>query len=616
MGVEEKLRLLISQALEALASSGVIAFDPAALPAFSVERPKNAAHGDLATNIALVLAKPAKRSPRDLAVAIQAKLADAPWIKKVDLAGPGFLNVTFAPAAFHEVLTEVHAAGLGYGRAPAATGERVLLEFVSANPTGPLLISHGRNAIVGDAIGRLLEARGCRVVREYYVNDFGNQVRLLSKSVRASWCGEQPPEGGYGGWYVATMAQWIGKHFPEIINDETRDEELARHCVARMIEGVPGASDVQGIRRTLGSLKIYFDAWYSEESLHRWGRVASVLATLQERGIVVPIEGGALAFKVDEGGEGDKDRIVRKSDGTTYTYFASDIAYHADKAGRNFDRLINVLGADHHGYVPRLRAALEAIGYDTNRFEVILYQLVSLLRDGQPYKMGKRLGNLITVDEVVEEIDTAAGRVGAGADALRYYYLSRRTETPLELDIEVAKKQSMDNPVFYLQYGHARLCAILRRAHSVFGLRAPRPTAEVASKLMHPDELAILLLLGSYPRLVEESARERAPHKVVFFLQELSQQFQSYFTRLKVDHDAILPQAWLTSQPGWEASWDRDKSLARLAWIDAIRVVYRNALELLGIHAPERMDRPVVAEGAADSTVEDEQDVPEAAPPS
>ncbi|MCL2824235.1 MAG: DALR anticodon-binding domain-containing protein, partial [Polyangiaceae bacterium] len=265
--------------------------------------------------------------------------------------------------------------------------------------------------------------------------------------------------------------------------------------------------------------------------------------------------------------------------------------YHEDKASRGYDRLINVLGADHHGYVARLRSGLAAVGFPKDGFEVLLYQLVKLLRDGEEVKMGKRLGNLITVDEVVEEIDAIAGRVGAGSDALRYYYLSRRTETPISMDIEQAKKQSVDNPVFYLQYGHARLCAILRRADECFGLRVPRFRRVHESKLTHPDELAMLMLLGSFPRVVETAAKERAPHRVLFFLQELSQAFQSYFTRLKsVDRDAILPQRWQREQPGWEASWDWELTQARLAWINAIRVVYRAGLELLGIHAPEHME--------------------------
>lgn len=605
MGVEEQLKHTLTEALDGLAASGALPLEAVRQVSFVVERPKRADHGHLATNVAMVLAKPAKRPPRDIATLIKNVLEAEPTIAKVDIAGPGFLNVWLQPAAFHEVLRAIERAGMAYGRAAAATGERVLLEFVSANPTGPLLISHGRGGIVGDAVGRLLEASGCRVTREYYINDFGNQVMLLAKSVRAAHRNEPPPEGGYGGAYVKTLAQWVSANMPEALSDDAPIDQLARVCIARMLEGVPGAPELGGIRNTLSSLGINFDVWFSEESLHRWGRVAAVLARLQASGHLVPVEGGALAFRAE--GEDDKERIVRKSDGKTYTYFASDIAYHADKAGRGYDRLINVLGADHHGYVPRLRAALGALGYDASRFEVILYQLVSLLRDGQPVKMGKRLGNLITIDEVAEEIDAAAGRKGAGADALRFYYLSRRTDTPIELDIEVAKRQSLDNPVFYIQYGYARLCAILRRAETVFGLQAPRVVGRLADKLVHPDELAMLQLLGSYPALVREAARERAPHRIVFFLQELSQQFQSYFTRLKVEHDAILPQSWQTSQPDWQAHWDRDKTLARLAWVQAIRTVYGAGLALLGIQAPERMERPPAAAEAGPE--EDDQDV-------
>ena len=599
MGVEEQIRLAISDALEALIAREALPAE-ASTATFNVERPKHADHGDLATNVALVLAKKAKRKPRELAEVIGKELEANDDVASVEIAGPGFLNLRLHPSAFHAVLREVERLGVAYGRGPAAAGERVLLEFVSANPTGPLLISHGRGAILGDTVGRLLEAAGNRVAREYYVNDFGNQVRLLSASVRAAAKGEPPPEGGYGAAYVHSLAGWIKENAADLLEDDADPAELSRMCVTRMLEGVPGASELGGIRATLASLNIYFDNWYSEESLHRWGRVRTVLERLRAQGQIVELEGGALAFQSDDS-EDDKERVVRKSDGKTYTYFASDIAYHADKAGRGYDRLINVLGADHHGYVARLRGGLAAVGFDKDRFEVLLYQLVKLQRDGVEVKMGKRLGNLITVDEVLDEIDAAAGRVGAGADALRYYYLSRRTETPIALDIEQAKKQSLDNPVFYLQYGHARLCAILRRAEDVFGLKVPRFQKKHADKLVHPDELAMLMMLGSFPRLLDEAARERAPHRVVFFLQELSQAFQSYFTRLKnVDRDAILPQSWQREQEGWEERWDWDKTKARLAWINAIRLVYHAGLDVLGIHAPERMDAPVAASEGED----------------
>jgi arginyl-tRNA synthetase len=613
MGIEEQLKQAIETAVDGLAGSERL--PPAARSAqFVVERPKAAEHGDLAANVAMVIAKSAKKPPREIAALVKERLEQEPIVRQVEIAGPGFLNVWLRPAAFHRVLGDIQRDGAGYGRAPAAMGERVLLEFVSANPTGPLLVSHGRGAIYGDAVGRLLEACGHRVVREYYINDFGNQIRLLAESVGAAHLGRPPPEGGYGGEYVKSLARWIARAQPDVLALETVGgvmeapeplERLARVCVARMLEGVPGDEELRGIRNTLASIGVWFDGWFSEESLHRWGRVDAVLAALRESGHVVALADGALAFKAAEG-EDDKDRVVRKSDGRTYTYFASDIAYHADKASRGFDRLVNVLGADHHGYVARLRNGLDAVGFPAaERFEVLLCQLVSLLRDGKPYKMGKRLGNMITVDEIVDEIDAAAGRKGAGADALRYFYLSRRAESPIELDIEVAKKQNLDNPVFYLQYGHARLCAILRRARTLFGLEPPRWSSALEPGLVHADELAILGHLGTYPRVVREAARERGPHRVVFFLHELSQRFQSYFTRLKQEHDAILPQSWQTSEPGWEAAWDRRKTLARLAWVDAIRVVYAAGLGVLGVSAPERMERPAAEQAPA---TEDEED--------
>ena len=390
-------------------------------------------------------------------------LRRAEGVREVSLAGAGFLNLRLTPAPFHAVLRDVLAAGLAYGRAAAATGERILLEFVSANPTGPLLISHGRGAILGDAVGTLLEAVGHRVTREYYVNDFGNQVRLLGESVRAMLEGRPAPEGGYGADYVRELATWLGENAKDAVADPDA-MALARAAVTRMLDGVPGSSVLPGIKRTLAGLGVRHDAWFSEESVHRWGRVSAALIELSRRGYLEERE-GALFFKSESEGD-DKDRVVRKSDGL-YTYFASDIAYHADKVERGYDRLIDVLGADHHGYQARVRGALKALGAPADRLEVLLYQLVNLLRDGKPYKMGKRLGNLITIEEVVDEIDEAARRKGAGADALRYFYLSRRSDTTIDLDLEVAKKTSLDNPVFYLQYGYARACSMLARADEV-----------------------------------------------------------------------------------------------------------------------------------------------------
>ena len=430
MGVEEQVRGLVAAALADLVREGALPSEVVGA-SFAVERPKRPEHGDLATNAALAVQKLAKKPPRDIAGLLEKRLRQSPAITAVEIAGPGFLNLRLAPASFHRVMGDILGAGIAYGRAPAATGERILLEFVSANPTGPLLISHGRGAILGDAVGAVLEAAGHRVTREYYLNDAGNQVRLLAESVRAVVDNRPTPEGGYGGDYVKELAAWVRDQTPEVLTDPD-PATLARACVTRMVDGVPGSKVLPGIKRTLSDLGIHFDVWFSEESLYRWGRVGGALAELDRRG-ALKMEEGALFFKSADEGD-DKDRVVRKTDGT-YTYFAGDIAYHADKVARGYDRLINVLGADHHGYTARVRGALKALGLPSERFEVLLFQLVNLLRDGKPVKMGKRLGNLITIEEVVEEIDEAARRKGAGTDALRYFYLSRRSDSTIDLDL-------------------------------------------------------------------------------------------------------------------------------------------------------------------------------------
>ncbi len=585
MGIEQQIQDEIASALGALAADGTLPSE-VAQASFKVERPKRAEHGDLATNAALAVQKLAKRPPREIAALLAAQLDASAIVESVEIAGPGFINLRLTPAPFLQVLRDVMRAGAGYGRAPSASRSRLMIEFVSANPTGPLLVSHGRGAIYGDGVARLLEAAGHQVSREYYINDFGNQVRLFGASVRAAAAGQPAPEGGYGGGYVSEVARWLTDNAPEVVTGSD-DGELQRLCVTRMLDGVPGSTELPGIKNTLASLGIHFDNWYSEESLHRWGRVGASLARLKARGALVERD-GALFFKSEAEGD-DKDRVVRKSDGI-FTYFASDIAYHADKFDRGYEELLVVLGADHHGYEARVRGAVRALGYADERFQVLFFQLVSLLRDGKPYKMGKRLGNLITIEEIVEEIDEAAQRKGAGADALRYFYLSRRSDTTIDIDLELAKKASLDNPVFYLQMGYARLCSIARRASEVFGLTAPAHSDGLAARVSHPDELQILAQLGRFPAVVTEAADQREPHRVVFYLTELSRQFQSYFTRLKTEGDTILPLKSQMAIEGWEERWDRDKTLARLLWIAAIKTVYGAGLKILGITALERME--------------------------
>jgi arginyl-tRNA synthetase len=396
---------------------------------------------------------------------------------------------------------------------------------------------------------------------------------------------------------------------------------LGRACVTWMLRGIPGSRTLPGIRPSLADLRVVFDVWFSEESLHRSGQVGAVMSQLEAGGHLARHD-GALFFKAPEGALEDKDRVVRKSDGT-WAYFASDIAYFADKIARGYDRLIDVLGADHHGYVARVRNALTALGLPQDRFEALLYKLVFITKDGVAVKSSKRAGNIVTVDEIMDEIDDATGRKGSGADALRFFFLSRSAGSNVEFDIELAKKASLDNPVFYVQYGYARLCSILRKARAI-GL-APLSQPQVGpggwSALKHPDELAIAHKLGDFPDVLGEAARLREPHRIVFYVQELARDFQSYFTRLKGEADPILPPESKRRELGWQDGWDFQKTRARLAWIEAIRVTYAGALELIGVSAPERMDRPAGAAqemtgqvpGDGEASDEDEEDENEAA---
>jgi len=585
MSLSDRVREALRTALESMGIRDVEGV------AWTVERPKRPEHGDLATNAAMALGKRVGKPPRAVAEELVKALAGSDVVATAEVAGPGFVNLRLHPRAFHAELADILRAGKAFGRAPSATGERVDVEFVSANPTGPVTVASGRNAVLGDAVARLLEARGNRVTREYYINDRGNQVRKFAESVRAAAEGREPPEDGYKGAYVAELAGWLKQVEPQLLGGGDLDA-LGRVCVTWMLRGIPGSRTLPGIRPSLADLGVRFDVWFSEESLHRWGAVDAVMRQLEQGGHLLHKE-GAVFFKAPEGTTEDKDRVVRKSDGT-WAYFASDVAYFADKIARGYDRLVIVLGADHHGYVARVRNALSALGLPAERFEALLYQLVFLTKAGQPVKMGKRAGNIVTVDEVMDEIDDAAGRKGAGADALRFFFLSRSANSNVEFDIELAKKKSLDNPVFYVQYGHARLCSILRKAESLGIAARKHLSVDEWSRLAHPDELAIAHRLGDFPDAVAEAASQREPHRIVYYLQDLARDFQSYFTRLK--DDPILPPDSVRARSDWEASWDFGKTHARLAWVEAIRAVYADALDLLGISAPERMDRP--AEGA------------------
>jgi arginyl-tRNA synthetase len=607
MSIAQRVRAALSSALESIARAGQLgdASEDAGGAGWVVERPKRPEHGDLSTNVALALAKRAGRPPRSIAEALVRALADDDVIASAEVAGPGFVNLRLRPAVFHAELDAVLLAGRAWGRAPAATADRVNIEFVSANPTGPVTVASGRNAVLGDSVARLLEATGHRVAREYYINDRGNQVRAFAESVRAVSEGHEPPSDGYKGPYVGELAAWFAAMDRSLLSADT--DTLGRACVTWMLRGIPGSRTLPGIRPSLADLRVDFDVWFSEESLHRSGQLGAVMSQLEAGGHLARHD-GALFFKAPEGALEDKDRVVQKSDGT-WAYFASDIAYFADKIARGYDRLIDVLGADHHGYVARVRNALTALGLPQDRFEALLYQLVFITKDGVAVKSSKRAGNIVTVDEIMDEIDEAVGRKGAGADALRFFFLSRSAGSNVEFDIELAKKASLDNPVFYVQYGHARLCSIMRKARAI-GLTAPPAGSRPWASLRHPDELALAHKLGDFPDLVAEASRLREPHRIVFYVQELARDFQSYFTRLKGEADPILPPESTRRGARWQEAWDFEKTRARLAWIEAIRAVYAAALDLIGVSAPERMDRPAGAaqEMTGEAPVEDDDE--------
>ena len=550
-----------------------------ALP-WSVERPKQGTRGDLATNVALVLAKHLGKPPRDIASAICEEIVEAQGIAHCEVAGPGFINMTLAKEYFHDELKEILAAGAGWGRKPSGTGERINLEFVSANPTGPVTVASGRNAVIGDALGRLLESQGHRVTREYYINDRGKQIAQFTKSVFAhqvpgAYTSDQVE---YHGAYVSELASWFTHN--ELL-DGLSEQVQGRKCVNRMLRGIPGSETLPGIRPSLAALGVNFDVWFSETSLYESGLFNDTLDRLVVAGLV-ETKNGAMFFKTDASQQGE--RVLQKTDGE-WTYFASDTSYCADKIARGYERLILVVGADHHGYVPCIRDALKVLSFK-GTFDVLLYQLVTIIKDGQPVRMSKRAGNIITIDEVMDEIDESAGHKGAGSDAIRFLFLMRSSNTTFEFDVTQASKRSMDNPVFYVQYGYARLCSILRRAEEL-GFEQNTRSIEA---IVVASELALIQRLGDYPEVLEKATKLMEPHRVANYLYDLARDFHSYYTETR--KDPILPRAADVAQhPNWREGWDVRQTEGRLAWIEAIRLVYRSALDILGVSAPERMDQ-------------------------
>jgi arginyl-tRNA synthetase len=554
-----------------------------------VERTKRAEHGDYATNIALALAKPAGKQPRALAQIIVDRLraAGSADLSEVSVAGPGFINLRLSDSFWQRRLLDILAAEGRWGQGAPKQSPRVLVEYLSANPTGPLHFAHGRHAAVGDSLTRLLRFAGYDVLREYYLNDSGNQVAMLALSVWArymeaakgeDWTGVIVPEvafpeNGYRGDYIRKLGvELLEREAGRFVGDDPPAdmEPIKQFAIGRCVDM---------IRNTLVKFDVTFDVWQSERALHDSGEVASTLAALDQAGFIDRRD-NAVWLKTTVLWGDDKDRVVQKSDGLP-TYLLADIAYHRKKIERGFDELCDIWGADHHGHVPRMQAALKALGHDPNRLSVLLIQMVSLLRDGKPVAMGKREGEFISLDEVIDEI---------GRDATRFFYLMRRHDTPLEFDLELAKRQSMDNPVYYAQYAHARCASLLRRAVELEAPRLP-PTAELFARLSLPEEIALLRRLSDFPDFVEDAAGSREPHRLVSFVSELAGEFQSYYTRLqKVHGDSVLPQE-RQRVGNWRSTWDWQKTAARLHWVEAIRQVIETALGLLGVSAPTVMKR-------------------------
>jgi arginyl-tRNA synthetase len=571
--LRSQLSALVEEAVRAVAAA-------APAPSIVLERPKQAEHGDYACNVALQLAKALKRPPREIAAQLVAALPASPHLEKAEAAGAGFINFFLKRSFKQQVVHRILDAGTRYGTGMRGQGKKAQVEFVSANPTGPLHVGHGRGAAYGASLANVLAASGFDVTREFYVNDFGRQMDILALSTWLRYLELNGvtvpfPANGYQGEYVRSMAAAIraehgarfrhdaGVFMPAL--DETDEElrldamiETAKHTLGGDYDTIHRfALDVQlsDCRDDLAEFGVTFDAWCSERSLYETGRVERALRRLEERGHVYD-QDGAKWFRSSRYGD-EKDRVVRRENGL-YTYFASDIAYHLDKFERGFDIAIDVWGADHHGYIARVKGALAALGLDPQRLTIALVQFAVLYRGGERVSMSTRAGEFVTLRELRKEV---------GNDAARFFYVLRKSDQHLDFDLDLAKSQSTDNPVYYVQYAHARVCSVLEQ----WGGDASALARADVTDLVSEREAALLARLLEYPDAVENAARDFAPHLVAFYLRELAAEFHGYYnaTRLLVEEERV--------------------KLARLALAIAVRQVLRNGLALLGVSAPDRM---------------------------
>ncbi|MDX9894967.1 MAG: arginine--tRNA ligase [Desulfofustis sp.] len=522
---------------------------------YTVEVPKHDNQGDFSTNIALIMAGLEKRNPRDLATRFVAMLEEEKeLIDSIAIAGPGFINITIKRPVWQQMVAMVEAAGETYGLSQVGGGRRVMVEFVSANPTGPLSVGHGRQAILGDAIARLLEATGHQVYREYYYNNAGRQMRVLGESVQARYLellGRPAsfPEDGYQGEYIYDIARELVSEAADGLVDSDTIEPFQRRAEAAIFKDIAA---------TLGRLGIVFDNYFNERSLYENGLIDEVVDELRAKDLVYD-QDGATWFRTSRFGQ-EKDRVIVKSSGEP-TYRLPDIAYHREKFRRDFDWLIDIFGSDHIATVPDVLAGVTALGYDVSKVTVILHQFVTLMRDGKQVKMSTRKATFVTVDELLDEV---------GADAARFFFMMRKPDSQLEFDLDLAASQSQENPVYYVQYGHARLCSILRQAVEK-GLTLPAAGAVDAALLAEDEEIELLKALASFPALIEGAALELEPHRVIFYLMDLAGRLHSYYNKHRVIGD------------------DQALSQARLGLVLALRTVFRNGLRIIGLTAPETM---------------------------
>lgn len=528
------------------------------LPVFVLEVPKDKSHGDLATNAAMQLTKLAKRNPRQIAEAIIEHLDQkSASIESAEIAGPGFINFRLNKSYLYPVIAQALEAGENYGRVSGGNGSRVQVEFVSANPTGSLHLGHARGAAVGDALCNLLDYAGYEVTREYYINDAGKQVENLALSLDARYrqaLGQEAemPEDGYFGEDIIGFAKGLAEQEGDKLLSLASEERFA------FFRGFGLERELDKIKRDLGRFRVGFDVWYSETSLYESGQVEQGLDALKASGHVYEEEGATWLSTMPFGD--DKNRVLVKNDGS-YTYLTPDIAYHRDKYSRGYDRMINIWGADHHGYIPRVKAAMAALGNDPEKLTVLIAQMVSLFQNGEKMKMSKRTGKAVTMEDLMDEV---------GVDAIRYFFTMRSMDSHLDFDMDLAISTSNENPVFYVQYAHARICSIFRQAEEQ-GNALPDSGAISFEKLNAEAEYDLIRKIGELPKEIAEAAAHYAPHRLIRYVYELASEFHSYYRAERVITE------------------DAEQTSARLALLGAIRVSIANVLRLVGVSAPERM---------------------------